>query len=53
MAVIKQAELTSVGQLHRYDWDHLEDEHGFLTGQAMSPEADPLKAIPAKEFQRV
>ncbi|MGV9249455.1 hypothetical protein [Streptomyces sp. NPDC003710] len=31
LVVIKQAELTSAGQLHRYRWEHLEDEHGFLT----------------------
>ncbi|MFI5676763.1 hypothetical protein [Streptomyces cellulosae] len=51
--VIKQAELTSAGQLHRYSWEHLEDEHGGLTDQAIDPEEDPLEAIPAEEFQRV
>ncbi|GGV80511.1 hypothetical protein [Streptomyces massasporeus] len=51
--VIKQAELTSAGQLHRYSWEHLEDEHGGLTDQAIEPEEDPLEAIPAEEFQRV
>jgi hypothetical protein len=53
LVVIKQAELTSAGQLHRYSWDHLEDEHGFLTDQAVDPEEDPLEAIPAEEFLRV
>ena len=53
MAVIEQAELTSAGQLHRDGWDHLEDEHDFLTDQAIDPEEDPLEAIPAEEFQRV
>ncbi|MFE1689850.1 hypothetical protein ACFW64_19155 [Streptomyces albidoflavus] len=53
MIVVKQAELTSAGQLHRYSWEHLEDEHGGLTDQAIDPEEDPLKAITANEFQRV
>ncbi|MEU1122260.1 hypothetical protein ABZ371_01415 [Streptomyces sp. NPDC005899] len=53
LIVIKQAELTAAGQLHRYSWEHLEDEHGGLTDQAIDPEQDPLEAIPAEEFQRV
>lgn len=53
LIAIKQAELTPAGQLHRYSWEHLEDEHGFLTDQALDPERDPLKAIPTEEFQRV
>lgn len=53
MIAVKQAELTSAGQLHRYSWEHLEDVHGFLTDQAIDPEEDPLEAIPAEEFQRV
>ncbi|MGW0290614.1 hypothetical protein [Streptomyces tuirus] len=53
LIVIKQAELTSVGQLHRYSWEHLEDERGGLTDQAIDPAEDPLEAIPAEDFQRV
>ncbi|MFC8962828.1 hypothetical protein [Streptomyces sp. NPDC057094] len=53
LIVIKQAELTSAGQLHRYSWEHLEDEHGFLTDQAIGPEDDPLEAISPGDFQRV
>ncbi|MFC4504081.1 MULTISPECIES: hypothetical protein [Streptomyces] len=53
MVDIKQAELTSAGQLHRYSWEQLEDDHGFLTDQAVDPEEDPLEAIPAEEFLRV
>jgi hypothetical protein len=53
LVVIKQAELTTAGQLHRYGWEHLEDENGGLTDQAIDPEEDPLEAIPAEEFQRV
>ncbi|RFC78237.1 hypothetical protein [Streptomyces sp. AcE210] len=53
LIVLKQAELTSAGQLHRYSWEHLEDERGGLTDQAIDPEEDPLEAIPAEEFQRV
>ena len=53
LIVIAQAELTSAGQLHRYSWEHLEDEHGGLTDQAIDPEEAPLEAISADEFQRV
>lgn len=53
LIAIKQAELTSAGQLHRYSWEHLEDEHGGLTDQAIDPDVDPLEAIPAEEFRRV
>jgi hypothetical protein len=53
LIVVKQAELTSASQLHRYSWEHLEDEHGGLTGQAIDPEEDLLETIPAEEFQRV
>ncbi|SMQ16948.1 hypothetical protein SAMN06272771_3329 [Streptomyces sp. Ag82_O1-12] len=53
LIVIKQAELTSAGQLHRYSWEHLEDAHGGLTDQAIDPEEDPLEAITVDEFQQV
>lgn len=53
LIVIKQAELTSAGQLRRYSWQHLDDKHGGLTDQPIDPEEDPLEAIPAEEFQRV
>ncbi|MER8236837.1 hypothetical protein [Streptomyces sp. NPDC094049] len=53
LVAIKQAELTPAGVLHQYSWERLEDEHGFLTDQAIDPEKDPLEAIPAEEFQRV
>ncbi|WSQ11321.1 hypothetical protein OG604_28235 [Streptomyces sp. NBC_01231] len=53
LIVIKQAELTRAGQLHRYSREHLEDEHGGLTDQAIDPEDDPLETIPADKFQRV
>ncbi|MGW1809081.1 hypothetical protein [Streptomyces sp. NPDC002078] len=53
LIVIKQAELTSADQLHRYSWQHLEDEHGGLTDQAIDLEMDTLEPIPAGEFQRV
>ena len=53
LIVIKQAELTSAGQLRRYSWEHLEDEHGGLTDQAIDPGVDPLESIPAEEFHRV
>ncbi|GAA3254056.1 hypothetical protein GCM10010469_15380 [Streptomyces labedae] len=53
LVAIKQAELTSAGRLHRYSWEHLEDEHGGLTDQAIDPEEDLLEIIPTEEFQRV
>ncbi|WP_328937625.1 hypothetical protein OG288_15050 [Streptomyces tauricus] len=53
LTVIKQAELTPAGQLHRYSWEHLEDRHGFLTDQAINPEEDPVETIAPEEFQRV
>ncbi|MCX5170100.1 hypothetical protein [Streptomyces antibioticus] len=53
LVAVKQAELTPAGRLHQYNWEHLEDEHGFLTDQAIDPDEDPLEAIPAEEFQRV
>ncbi|WP_405919778.1 hypothetical protein [Streptomyces longwoodensis] len=53
LTVLKQAELTSAGQLHRYSWEHMEDEHGGLTDQAIDPAVDPLQPIPAEEFRRV
>lgn len=53
LIVLKQAELTSAGALYRYSWEHLEDEHGFLTDQAIDPEEDPLETITAEEFQHL
>ncbi|MFI6207001.1 hypothetical protein ACIBAI_11405 [Streptomyces sp. NPDC051041] len=53
LIVVKQAELTPAGRCHRYSWEHLEDDHGFLTDQAIDPGEDPLESIPAEEFQRV
>ncbi|MFD5100340.1 hypothetical protein [Streptomyces albidochromogenes] len=50
LIVINQAEPTSAGQLHRYSWEHLDDEHGGLTDQAIDPEEDPLEAITADEL---
>ncbi|MEU1219305.1 hypothetical protein [Streptomyces microflavus] len=43
LIVLKQAELTSAGQFHRYSWEHLEDERGGLTDPAIDPELDPWK----------
>ncbi|MGJ5826316.1 hypothetical protein [Streptomyces ossamyceticus] len=51
--VIKQAEQTQSDRRRRYWWEHLADEYGFLTNQALNPEEEPLEAIPAKEHQRV
>ncbi|MGI5196750.1 hypothetical protein ACQEVY_24405 [Streptomyces sp. CA-288835] len=53
LTVVKQAEFTPDGALHRYSWEHLEDEHGFLTDQALNPKEDQLESITAEEFQRL
>lgn len=53
LIVIKQAELSSAGRLHRYSWELLEDAHGGLTDQAIDPEEDPLDPILAGEFHQV
>ncbi|CAM5331027.1 hypothetical protein SALBM311S_07657 [Streptomyces alboniger] len=53
LIAIKQVELTPAGRLHWYSWEYLEDEHGFLTDQALDPEDELLESIPAEEFQRV
>jgi hypothetical protein len=53
LTVIKQAELTSAGTLHRYSWEHLADEHGFLTDQPIDPDEDPFEVITPEEFERV
>ncbi|MFE4049022.1 hypothetical protein [Streptomyces sp. YIM B13518] len=53
LVAIKQAELTSAGRLHRYSWEHLGDERGGLTDQAIDPEEDLLEIIPTEEFQQV
>ncbi|MFI5819574.1 hypothetical protein ACIA8I_10615 [Streptomyces rishiriensis] len=53
LVVVEQVELTSASHLHRYSREHLEDEHGGLTDQAVDPEKDPLEPIPAGEFHQV
>ncbi|MEU4111402.1 hypothetical protein [Streptomyces sp. NPDC027717] len=53
LIVLNQAELTAAGQLRRYSWEHLEDQLGGWTDQAIDPAQDPLEAIPAGELQRV
>ncbi|MGP3772730.1 hypothetical protein ACTWJ8_18080 [Streptomyces sp. SDT5-1] len=52
LIAVKQAELTPNGHLFRYSWDHLEDDHGFLTDQSLHPEEDGLEPIPAEEFRQ-
>jgi hypothetical protein len=53
LIVIKQAELTPVGQRHQYRWEQLEGEHGGLADPAIDPEEDLLETISAEELQRV
>jgi hypothetical protein len=52
LLVIKQAELTSAGQVYGLS-EGTEDERGGLTGQAVEPEEDLLEANPTEGFQRV
>ncbi|MBL3804906.1 hypothetical protein [Streptomyces sp. BRB081] len=53
LVVVRQAELTPSGRLLRYDWRHLEDEHGFLTDQPIDLAEGPVEVIAAEEFRRV
>jgi hypothetical protein len=39
------------GGVSAYDWQHLEDEHGFLTDQPIDEHEPLLEAIPAEEFE--
>jgi hypothetical protein len=48
--VVKQIVVDAVGAVHRYAWDNLEDEDGFLTDQPLDPARDPITAIDAGEF---
>ncbi|MGW1837707.1 hypothetical protein [Streptomyces sp. NPDC002067] len=51
LAVVKQIEFTPAGTRHRYAWHHLEDAHGFLTDQPITPD-DPVEPITAQEFHQ-
>lgn len=53
LVAVKQIEVTPEGAFHRYHWEHLGDEHGFLTVLALNPDEDPLTAVEPEEFQRV
>jgi hypothetical protein len=41
----------TLGGVSAYDWQHLEDEHGFLTDQPIDEHEPLLEAIPAEEFE--
>ncbi len=48
---IRQIEIRAGRQVHRYWWRHLQDEHGFLTDQAL--EIWELTEISAPAFEAV
>jgi hypothetical protein len=49
---IKQIEARSSGEIHRYWWRHLEDEHGFLTDQPLD-DGEVFWKSHAREFRRM
>ena len=49
---VRQIEVDSSGRPHRYSWEHLEDEHGFLTDQPLD-DAKGLSEIPADDFRLI
>ena len=49
---LKQIEADSSGEIHRYWWQHHEDEHRFLTDQPLD-DIEELSEISREEFQRV
>jgi hypothetical protein len=52
LVAIKQVEVDPSGRVWRYWWQRIEDEHGFLTDQALDPEEMGLTPISAEEFRR-
>ena len=50
--VVKQIEVEPSGQVHRYWWQHLEDDHGFLTDQPLD-DAEGVSEASREDFQRV
>jgi hypothetical protein len=50
---VKQIEITPDGQVRRYWWRHPQDDHGFLTDQALNPHDDGLAEVPADAFAQV
>jgi len=49
---IRQLVIEPSGAIHRYWWEHLEDEAGFLTDQPVDY-VDKLDEISAAEFARL
>lgn len=50
---VKQVEIAPDGQVRRYWWGHPQDDHGFLTDQALSPHDDGLDELPPDAFEGV
>lgn len=48
---IRHIELEDTGGVLRYDWDHLEDEHGFLAEGEIKPETWGLERITVPAFE--
>ena len=54
LSVIRQIVIDTVGIVHRYSWQRLEDDVGFLTDQGLNPAADGGPApTTAAHFQKV
>jgi hypothetical protein len=49
---IKQIEATSSGLVRRYWWQHLEDEHGFLTDMPLD-DSERFSEVSREAFLRV
>jgi hypothetical protein len=48
--VVKQIEVESSGQIHRYWWQQLEDEHGFLADHPLG-DAEDVSEASREDFQ--
>ncbi|MCG5212631.1 hypothetical protein [Streptosporangium sp. KLBMP 9127] len=50
---VKQIEVGADRRIHRYWWRHLEDDHGFLTDQAVEIWERGTSPLDPEDFQRV
>lgn len=47
---IRHIEIEDTGRVLRYNWEHLEDEHGFLAEGEIEPKTWGLERITAQDF---
>jgi hypothetical protein len=50
---VKQIEIGPDGRTWRYSWKHLQDAHGFLTDQALTPDHDGLTELTPEAFEEI